>query len=460
MSDQNTAVAVVQHDQYQPLMDLRQMQQQVQTIQQVMKNVMQNGEHYGTIPGCGDKPTLLQPGAQKLALTFGFSPTYNISQTDLPGGHREYRIVCRLTHRQTGGFVGEGVGCASTMEGKYRFRVAPKKPTDRPVPAAYWNLRGTDPKAAQAALGGPGFSPTKVDGVWVIAEGSSEKVEHDNPADYYNTILKMAKKRAYVDATLTATAASDIFTQDIEDMPEVIPGAAVQQQAPVPQAQPQPQQRPAPTPAPAPQQQASPQQAPPQAQQASAPADLNEIMVFDVATKEGTGKTGKPYTLYTIIATDKREFKTFDVNHYNVAVDCMNRQAPAIIDFTHSQWGLDLKEIVPADSGPPATDAPLPADAQTVECCITKVEAARKGMVDGKAVEVRGVETSEGRFGAVGPQWGDALKPYTGTGETVLLHYQTKPQGRLILRITPLESSANVVVDQNGNVLNYDDSPF
>jgi hypothetical protein len=31
----------------------------------------------------------------------------------------------------------------------------------------------------------------------------------------------MAKKRAHVDAILTATAASDIFTQDIEDMPEV-----------------------------------------------------------------------------------------------------------------------------------------------------------------------------------------------------------------------------------------------
>jgi hypothetical protein len=51
---------------------------------------------------------------------------------------------------------------------------------------------------------------------------AGDKVEHDNPADYYNTVLKMAKKRAHVDAVLTATAASDIFTQDVEDMPEVI----------------------------------------------------------------------------------------------------------------------------------------------------------------------------------------------------------------------------------------------
>lgn len=46
------------------------------------------------------------------------------------------------------------------------------------------------------------------------------RVEHDNPADYYNTCLKMGKKRAFVDALLTCTAASDIFTQDIEDEPQ------------------------------------------------------------------------------------------------------------------------------------------------------------------------------------------------------------------------------------------------
>lgn len=33
-----------------------------------------------------------------------------------------------------------------------------------------------------------------------------------------NTILKMAKKRAFVDAVLSATRSSGIFTQDIEDL--------------------------------------------------------------------------------------------------------------------------------------------------------------------------------------------------------------------------------------------------
>jgi len=49
------------------------------------------------------------------------------------------------------------------------------------------------------------------------------RVENTDLADTYNTVLKMAKKRALVDATLTATAASDIFNQDLEDYtpPEV-----------------------------------------------------------------------------------------------------------------------------------------------------------------------------------------------------------------------------------------------
>ena len=43
------------------------------------------------------------------------------------------------------------------------------------------------------------------------------RVENPDIADAYNTVLKMSKKRAHVDAIITATAASDIFVQDEED---------------------------------------------------------------------------------------------------------------------------------------------------------------------------------------------------------------------------------------------------
>ncbi len=191
---------------------------QVQLIQQIMSATMKEGEHFGRIPGCGDKPTLLKPGAEKLCLTFRLAPAYVVEEKQHERGHREYRVLCTLSSITTGAFVGQGVGTCSSMEAKYRFRPGLAEPTDRPVPRAYWDLRQEDPAKAQELLGGKGFSTRKIEGKgWMICRGG-EKVENDNPADTFNTVLKMAKKRALVDAVLTATAASDIFTQDLEDI--------------------------------------------------------------------------------------------------------------------------------------------------------------------------------------------------------------------------------------------------
>jgi hypothetical protein len=211
------AVAVIErYDMTQDAMTPDTMVRQISLIQHVMEKVMKDGEHYGVIPGCGKKPSLLKAGAEKLSLTFRLAPTYTITQTDLSGGHREYYVKCSLTHIPTGKTFGEGVGACSTMEGKYRFRTGEVEFTNKEVPKDYWTNRD------QKLLGGKGFSTKKNEsGKWMIVR-AGEKVEHDNPADYYNTVLKMAKKRAHVDAVLTATAASDIFTQDVEDMPEVI----------------------------------------------------------------------------------------------------------------------------------------------------------------------------------------------------------------------------------------------
>jgi hypothetical protein len=182
---------------------------QVRMIQEVMVAVMKDGEHYGTIPGCGDKKTLLKPGAEKLATTFRLAPKYEIQITEEGDRHRSYQIICSLLHIPTGAFVGEGVGSCSTLENKYRYRW---DNTGKPVPKEYWETRDS------SILGGSQYSTRKINKRWFIFE----KIEHDNPTDYFNTVLKMAKKRALVDAVLTCTAASDIFTQDVETLPEFI----------------------------------------------------------------------------------------------------------------------------------------------------------------------------------------------------------------------------------------------
>lgn len=192
---------------------------QISLIQEIMKDAMKSGEHYGVIPGCGDKPSLLKPGAEKLNLTFRMAPDPEIIVKELSGNHREYQLKVRMTSIVTGRFLGAGVGSANTMETKWRFRKAEQK---CPKCGKETIIRG------KKEYGGGWLCFTKKGGCGAkFKEGDPEienqtmgRVEHDNPADYYNTCLKMAKKRALVDAVLTVTAASDIFTQDIEEMAE------------------------------------------------------------------------------------------------------------------------------------------------------------------------------------------------------------------------------------------------
>lgn len=182
---------------------------QVQKIQQYMNKVMQKDEHYGIIPGT-KKPTLLKPGAEKLCLAFRLDPNYELVREIREKGFIAYTVKCSLSHIPTGNSVASGIGSCNSREMKYHYRSAN---TGKPVPGNYWKDR--DP----ALLGGSQFSPRKKDGKWFIFE----QIENDNPWDLDNTLIKMACKRALVAATLNATAASDIFTQDIEDMDKDIP---------------------------------------------------------------------------------------------------------------------------------------------------------------------------------------------------------------------------------------------
>lgn len=206
---------------------------QIAQVQSLMKATFQDGTHFGKIPGCGDKPTLLKAGAEKIGFMFKLSPSIQVQEERHQGSeHRTYQVTVTLTHAPSGNVVGQGVGICSTLESKYRYRW---DATGEPVPEAYWEARDSD------LIGGPSYTARKSGGKWQV----HRKVEHDNPADYYNTCLKMSKKRAQVDACLSAVACSDIFTQDIEDAPQAVQTAPSAAQAPS-----QPQAAPAPPPPP------------------------------------------------------------------------------------------------------------------------------------------------------------------------------------------------------------------
>lgn len=133
-------------------------------LQEFVRAMMVEGTDYGVIPGTA-KPTLLKPGSEKLCEIYGLAitiPEERIQRhEDWEQGIFAYHVVCSLVSRRDGSTVAEGIGACNSREKRYRNQDA-------------YTLQ--------------------------------------------NTVLKMAKKRAVVDAALAATRSSGIFTQDVEDL--------------------------------------------------------------------------------------------------------------------------------------------------------------------------------------------------------------------------------------------------
>lgn len=305
---------------------IAEMQTRSRLITAAMKGIMQEGQHYGKIPGCGDKPALLKSGAEKLLQLFQLraiiDPQRDIDIIEMTGGHREYRITCHILSGD-GMEWGTGLGECSTMESKYRFRW---DNTGLPVPPKYWESR--DPEL----LGGPQFVARKSGQSWLIFQ----KVEHDNPADYFNTVLKMAKKRALVDGTITATSASDMFTQDIEETVTV-------------EAVPAPRETP----------KAEPEERRAEQQSYTTKPNLETLAMFGVLIKDlrsKTGKTGnKSWTVHFITINDPASttFATYDEGLVETAQLAKDNGILVDLTYTKEAKGLKLQSIteMPMSSG-------------------------------------------------------------------------------------------------------------
>lgn len=118
---------------------------------------LKDGIDYGKIPGCGEKPTLLKPGAEKVISLFNLRPSWarDTEVLEMLGGEKLVALKCELINRVSNEIVGEGRGVA------------------RPAEKSSWNE---------------------------------------------NTQVKICEKRALVDAVLSTFALSSRYTQDVEDM--------------------------------------------------------------------------------------------------------------------------------------------------------------------------------------------------------------------------------------------------
>jgi hypothetical protein len=170
--------------------------QRINFIQEILRTLMIKDTHYGVIPGT-KKPSLYKPGAEMLCVAFRIADKYAIDDLTVNGMSR-FRVRCIGVHQITSVVLGEGLGECSSHEEKYKWRGA--------ICTEEFDLTPENLRRLKFVK-------------W--NNNVEKKIQiRTEPEDQANTILKMACKRAKIAMTLNVTGASDIFTQDIEDLPE------------------------------------------------------------------------------------------------------------------------------------------------------------------------------------------------------------------------------------------------
>lgn len=194
-----------------------------QVVSDLMGSVLKEGEHYGASYPGDTKKALHKQGADTLMMMFQLYAELIVDEREYPGHHREYRITALIKRIGDGLVIAHGVGTCSTLEGKYRYRNAQRrcpgcaqasliKTKGGRNPGGYWCVPDKGGCGANFNAGDP-----------AVEQQDLGKVENPDPADCWNTCLKMSKKRAVVDGAISATGCSDIFAQDAEESTETDP---------------------------------------------------------------------------------------------------------------------------------------------------------------------------------------------------------------------------------------------
>ena len=136
--------------------------EKINAFQALVQKQLTEGMDFGKIPGCGDRLVLLKPGAEKITMLLGLRSSFDVVREveDFEKGFFSYLVRCSLV-TGAGETVTQGFGQCNTRERRF----------------------------------GKG-----------------------DPFSGANVALKMARKRALVDAALTVGSLSNLFTQDLEDV--------------------------------------------------------------------------------------------------------------------------------------------------------------------------------------------------------------------------------------------------
>ncbi|MEK5162031.1 hypothetical protein NYE69_06770 [Paenibacillus sp. FSL R5-0527] len=185
---------------------LTDMKQKYEFLQDFFKQIMVKDEDFGVVPGT-QKPTLYKPGAEKLCELYGFAAHVKnkTEERDFDTGYYRVEFTLQMVHRASGIVVGEGVGECSTFESKYRYRWVSENKVPRHLDKEDLLYEDKD--------------------VWENGQKTGKtyrqfRIPNEDLHSQWNTVLKMAYKRAYVGLTLQCTRSSGIFTLEESEMDE------------------------------------------------------------------------------------------------------------------------------------------------------------------------------------------------------------------------------------------------
>lgn len=173
----------------------------IEAFQQIVHKSLTKDLDYGIIPGT-QKPTLLKPGAEKIAKLLNLADTYFVVDKveDWTKPFFSYTVRCTLTEISSGTVVCSYLANCNSYESKYRYRMVPS-----------WKL--TDQQKAAIDAGGVYCEQRQTQ------RGAVNFYRFDNDDIYsqVNTIMKMSEKRALTSAVLSVGRLSLLFTVDMED---------------------------------------------------------------------------------------------------------------------------------------------------------------------------------------------------------------------------------------------------
>lgn len=166
-------------------------------LQKYMADAMIKDHHYYSFKD-GDKPALTQEGAHSICslMKAFFGPPDNEKEYH-PDGHLSVSTRIQVFNTDTGALLATGDGICTTRESKYSYRWV----WDNEVPA------GMDVSQLKSKSG------TKRDG----KKWTQYQMPNQDLPDLYNTVLKMAVKRAKVAAVRQLPLVSELFVAEDDD---------------------------------------------------------------------------------------------------------------------------------------------------------------------------------------------------------------------------------------------------